>query len=180
MSFLATSASGQEEHGGMGEAAPVHGSTGHGAASHGGSGHESHPNHFGGVIGSSIRLETDDSALTLGLEYARKLSPRWALAAYTELVSSSLERDVILAAGAVFYPAARFSLVLAPGIELASKDEEHDGEIRTEDETEFLLRLGAGYSFPITPTASAGPVVLADRVGDRWTLVLGLGMAVGF
>jgi len=169
--FCGASASGQE-HG----AAPEH------SEAKGRTGYTHYANHFGGLIGASFHLDDDESggATTLGLEYARLLAPRWALAAITELVSSSLERDIILALGAIFYPVERVSLVLAPGLELASKDVEAHGTTETENETEFLLRLGVGYAFPIAPTASVGPTVLADYAGDRWTVLVALGMAVGF
>jgi len=150
------------------------------AADHRPTEHEFHRNHFGGLIGVSTHLDNDDSGFTLGLEYARQFSLHWALGAYTELVSSNLERDVILAVGGIFYPIRGVSLVVAPGVEFASKDVEHHGEVEQENETEFLLRLGAGYGFQVTSQAGLGPVLLFDRTGNRWTLVFALGMVVGF
>lgn len=140
-----------------------------------------HPNHFGGFLGVSTRLEdTNSSAFTLGLEYARLFSPRWAVVGYVELSSSDIERDVILAAGAIFYPMPRLGLVVGPGIEVATKDTEHQGTTEREDETEFLVRFGAGYGFHVTSQTALGPVLLADWAGNRWTLVYGLGIVVGF
>lgn len=104
---------------------------------------------------------------------------RWAVAAYTEIGNSNLERDVILAAGGMFYPVPRFGLVVAPGVEFADKDVEHNGESEKEDETEFLLRVGATYGFPVGQ-GSLGPAVFADWAGDRWTLVYGIGIVTGF
>ncbi|MCK5408590.1 MAG: hypothetical protein KAJ37_14070 [Candidatus Krumholzibacteria bacterium] len=141
--------------------------------------HEFHRNHFGGFLGASTHSDNDDTGFTLGLEYARQFTPRWAVVAYTELASGDLERDIILAVGAIFYPMRRIGLVVAPGVEFASKDVEHHGEVEKEDETEFLLRLGAGYGFPVGQ-ASLGPVVFADWAGNRWTLVYGIGMVTGF
>jgi hypothetical protein len=141
--------------------------------------HEYHRNHFGGFLGASTHSDNDETGVTLGLEYARQFTPRWAVAAYTELVSGELERDIILLVGAVFYALPRLGLVVAPGVEFASKDVEHQGEVEREDETEFLLRLGAAYGFPLGQ-ASLGPAVFVDWGGSRWTLVYGIGMVTGF
>ena len=141
--------------------------------------HEFHRNHFGGFLGGSTHSDNDETGFTLGLEYARQFTPRWAAVAYTEIVSGDLERDIILAGGAIFYPMRRLGLVVAPGVEFANKDVEHDGEVKKEDETEFLLRLGAAYGFPVGQ-ASLGPAVFADWAGNRWTLVYGIGMVTGF
>lgn len=144
------------------------------------SAHEFHPNHFGGFLGGSSRSDVDEVALTMGLEYARRFSRRWAVAIYTELVSSQLERDVVVAVGAAYYPMSGLALVLAAGVEGADKTVEHNGETEEETELAFMLRVGAAYVFQITPTAGLGPTLFVDQVGDRTTIVLGLGMVVGF
>jgi hypothetical protein len=149
-------------------------------AHHEGAAHEYHRNHFGGLLGTSVHLDNDDTAFTLGLEYARQFAPRWAVAGYVESVSSDIERDVIVAAGIIYYPVSRLGLLLAPGIESAAKDVEHHGEVEREYETEFLIRLGASYGFPVAPQASIGPVLLVDRSAHRWTVVIAVGTVVGF
>jgi len=141
--------------------------------------HAFHRNHFGGFMGASTHSDTDETAFTLGLEYARQFTQRWAAITYIELVSSDLERDIILAVGAIFYPTRRLGLVVAPGVESASKDVEHNGKVEKENEAEFLLRLGAAYGFPVGQ-ASLGPAVFVDWAGNRWTLVYGIGMVTGF
>jgi hypothetical protein len=141
---------------------------------------EYHPNHFGGVLALSARSDADEMALTMGLEYARRFSQHWAVAIYTELVSSQLERDVVVAVGAVYYPISGLGLVLAAGVEGADKTVDHNGEIVEESELDFMLRVGAAYGFQITPTAGLGPTFFIDRVGGRTTFVFGIGMVVGF
>ena len=141
--------------------------------------HGFHRNHFGGFLGASTHSDSDETGFTLGLEYARQFTPHWAVTAYTELVGGDLERDIILGVGAIFYPTRRLGLVAAPGVELANKDVEHHGEVEREDETEFLLRLGAGCGFPVGQ-ASLGPAVFVDWAGNRWTLVYGIAMVTGF
>ena len=49
-----------------------------------------------------------------------------------------------------------------------------------ETELAFILRTGIGYSFPLTPEATAGPILLVDHARDRWTTLFALGMIVGF
>jgi hypothetical protein len=156
------------------EAAPENESERHEAAEH-----EFHRNHFGGFLGASTHSDNHETGFTLGLELARQFTPRWAVVAYTELVSGDLERDIILLVGGIFYPMRGLGLVVAPGVEFASKDVEHHGEVETESETEFMLRLGAEYGFPVGQ-ASLGPAVFADWAGNRWTFVYGIGMVTGF
>jgi hypothetical protein len=83
--------------------------------------HEFHRNHFGGVLGTSFHHESDETAPTLGLEYARQFTRHWAISGYVELVSSDLERDIILAAGVIFYPVHWLGFMVAPGVEQATR-----------------------------------------------------------
>jgi hypothetical protein len=142
--------------------------------------HEFHRNHFGGVAGVSTHHNTDDSGFTLGLEYTRQFSPKWAVAAYLEQVSSKLERDVIVAVGGIFYPIQRLGLILGPGIESVEKDVEVHGTVEQESELELIIRMGVGYGFELTPNAGIGPVIMLDRGRDRWTSLIAIGMVVGF
>ena len=143
--------------------------------------HVLHPNHFGGFIGFSTRSDVDELAPTIGLEYARVLSRHWAVISYVELVSSQLERDMILAAGVAYYPRTiPVSLVLAVGVEGADKEVIENGEAETESELAFLVRVGISYAFSLTPTAALAPTFIVDQAEGRTTFVFGLGMAVGF
>jgi hypothetical protein len=150
------------------------------AAAHEGKEHEFHRNHFGGVIGVTTHHDVNDSGLTLGLACARQFSPKWAIAAYLEMVSSSAERDVILAVGGAFYPIPPLNLILAVGPEWAEKETAVHDTMEKEIETEFMVRIGVGYVFKLTSQASIGPAVFADRAGDRWASLVSIGMVVGF
>jgi hypothetical protein len=149
------------------------------AKEHGKAEHGFHKNHFGGFLGASTHTDSNETGFTLGLDYARQFNPRWAVIGYTELVSGDSERDIILAAGVIYYPVPRLALVVAPGVEFATKDVEHHGEIETEDETELLWRFSVAYGFPLGE-GSLGPVVFGDYAGNRWTIGYGLGMVTGF
>lgn len=121
----------------------------------------------------SARSGVDGVAPTLGLEYARVFSRHWAAVGYVELVSSTLERDIIVAAGGIYYPVRGLGVVVAVGVE-AADEEGH------ETEWAFLMRAGIAYGFRLTETAALGPTVLVDRVPGSTTFVLGLAMVVGF
>jgi hypothetical protein len=134
---------------------------------------ELHRNHFGGLLGGSVRSGVDEVAVTLGLEYARVFSRHWAAVGYVELVSSSLARDVIVAVGGVYYPVRGVGVVLAVGAEVAD-EEGHESELA------LLVRLGAAYGFRLSENASIGPSVFVDRVPGTTTFVFGLAMVAGF
>ena len=134
---------------------------------------EFHPNHFGGFLGLSARTGVDELAPTLGLEYARVFSRHWAAVGYVELVSSQLERDIIVAVGGIYYPVRGLGIVAAVGAEGA--EDEND-----ETELAFLMRAGIAYGFRLTEAAALGPTILADRVHGSTTFVFGLAMVVGF
>jgi hypothetical protein len=141
---------------------------------------EFHHNHFGGMVGVSGRSDLDEVAPTIGLDYVRVLSPRWGVVVYTEMVSSNLERDIIVAVGATYYPTRLLSIALAVGGEAAEKEVTHNGTTETEAELAFLVRIGIAYGIPVTSTAAIAPTLLIDQAEDRTTYVLGIGMAVGF
>ena len=141
---------------------------------------EYHRNHFGGFFGGSTRMDGGETAVTMGLEYARQFHPRWAVASYLEVISSQLERDLVFIVTGVFYPIPRLGLALGPGFEAADRVVDEDGEIAEENELELLMRAGVGYGFALTETAALGPAVLADFTRHRVTLVYGLSMVVGF
>jgi hypothetical protein len=141
---------------------------------------EFHPNHFGGTVALSARSDIDEVAPTLGLEYTRQFSAHWGVTGYMELISGLTERDIILAAGGVYYPVRGLGLVLALGAEGAEKELIESDEIERENELAFLVRIGAAYGFPLTETAALGPTFQVDRASGRTTFVLGLTMVVGF
>jgi hypothetical protein len=160
---------------GSGDAQEAHSKQKHAAE------HDFHRNHFGGLVGVSARLDTQSTgAPTIGLDYARQFSRHWAAVGYVELVSSTLERDFILALGAAYYPIDRLGLVVGLGGEKAEKQVVEHGHVEKETEWEVIYRAGIGYGFPLTETAALGPSVLIDQAGDRTTMVIGLAMVVGF
>jgi hypothetical protein len=149
-------------------------------AEHGDTEHEFHRNHFGGLVGVSTHQDSGESGTTLGLEYARQFSPKWAVGAYLELVSSKLERDLIVAAGGIFYPIRGLSFILAPGFESVEKEVLVHGIVETESELELMIRVSVAYTFELTPEAGIGPILAIDWTDHRWTSLIAIGIAVGF
>ena len=140
-----------------------------------------HKNHFGGMVGVTTHHDANDSGFTLGLEYGRVLRERMVLAAYLEMVDSDLERDVIVAAGFGYYVTSSWSLILALGAEQALKEHvDENDEIERENEFNFMIRIGTGYVWPVTETATIGPVIMVDHAGDRVSSVVSVGFVVGF
>jgi len=143
--------------------------------------HTLHPNHFGGLLAVSGRSDIDELAPTIGLEYARVFARHWAVVTYVELVSSQLERDIILAAGVAYYPRIiPVSLGLALGIEGYDEEVVHGGMTETESGVALLVRMSLAYAISLTPTAALAPTIMIDQAQSRTTVVIGLGMAVGF
>ncbi len=89
------------------------------------------------------------------------------------MVSSKLERDVIVAVGGIYYPLPGVGVVLAVGGERAD-EEGHDSHLA------FLVRAGAAYGFRLTENAAIGPSAFVDRVPGTTTFVFGLAMVAGF
>ena len=139
-----------------------------------------HPNHVGGLLGISRHLDAKDTAFTLGLDYTRQFTRRWALATYVESVSSNIERDAIVGVSGIFYLMPRWTVLLGPGIESAARETTVDGEKEEETELELMIRAGTGCVFRLTPTAGLGPAFFVDWASNRWTVVLGLATVAGF
>ena len=131
-------------------------------------------------MGASRHTDLKDVAFTLGLDYARRFSRHWAVAFYVESVSSSIERDAIVAAAGVFYLMPRWSVILGPGAEIVNRETMVDGQLEEETALELVVRAGTGYAFPLTANAGLGPALFADWTRERWTIVMGLAVVVGF
>lgn len=153
----------------------------HGAEAHEGE-LEFHRNHMGAFLGVSTHLDTDDKEAvpTLGVDYVRVLNPRFGVGGYVEMLSTSSERNIILLAGATFYPKPLVALSAGPGVELVDKEVEEEGVIRTESEEAFVFRIGAAWGFRIAPQSALAPTVFADVTKDRWTVVYGVTWAVAY
>ncbi|KPK04985.1 MAG: hypothetical protein AMS20_07695 [Gemmatimonas sp. SG8_28] len=139
--------------------------------------HEEHANHAGLFLGAASHLHTDETGIAVGLEYARRLTHRVYLDVFAEYASSKLERDIIVGIPLEVVPVGGLALSAGPGIEFLSVEDEETGT--EEHETEFLLRLGAGYYLPLG-RLTLRPTFNADYAGGHWTLVYGAALGIPF
>ena len=139
--------------------------------------HAEHANHAGLFVGAASHLHTDETGIAIGLEYARRLAHRVYLDVFAEYASSKLERDFIVGIPLEVVPVGGLSLSAGPGIEFLSVEDEETGT--EESETEFLLRLGAGYYLSLG-RLTLRPTFNADYAGGHWTLVYGATLGVPF
>ena len=151
--------------------AQEHGAAGEPAA------HEEHRNQVGVFVGAASHLHQKETGIAVGLEYARHLAPRIGVSVFAEYASSKLERDFIVGVPLEVQPIGRLALWAGPGVEFVTVEDEVTGE--EENETEFLLRLGTGYVFPLG-RLTVRPSFNADYAGGHWTLVYGAALALPF
>ncbi len=95
-----------------------------------------------------------DTELTLGLEYARTVAERWAIGGLIDYAGGEL-RNLVVGVPIFWHPGRGWKMFAAPGVELhrgrdgeslhsAQSGEQGEAD---EDETHFLVRLGAAYAF---------------------------------
>ena len=142
--------------------------------------HEYHRNHGAAFLGATTHLDPEDTGFTIGVEYARMLSRRLAVALTVEMASSQLERDIIVVLPLILYPWRGLALAAGPGAEFATLEAEHGDEIEEVTELELLLRFGVGYWFELNETVAASPAIFADVAQGRWSLVYGIVFGVGW
>ena len=111
---------------------------------------------------------TDDdqeTAFSLGLDYEYRLNRRLGVGGLVDWASGDL-RSGVLGVPVFFHPSERWKLFAAPGFE------------RRESDNNFLVRLGAGYSFDVGPV-DLEPSFMVDFVDeDEVSEVFILGVAL--
>ena len=111
---------------------------------------------------------TDDDeevAFTLGVDYERRLTPLLGIGGLVDFALGDL-RSAVFGVPVFFHPTERWKLFAAPGFE------------RREGENNFLVRLGAGYSFDVGPV-DLEPSFMVDFLDeDEVSEVFILGVAL--
>jgi len=140
--------------------------------------HHFHHNHVALFTGASTILKEDNTNFTLGVDYTRYFSPEcnFAVGIYTEAIFAH-HTEWILGAVLVYEITENFWIHSGPGVEILQEDIGHTG--KTESKTEFLFRVGMGYSFHFG-RFSAEPSVDLDFVRSSTTLVWGVNFGMGF
>lgn len=183
-------------------AAPANGSTAGAAQEHAQengetSGAEESHGHHANVLSlflghTSERVdggEHVENGFTFGLEYTRRISPRFSLGGVVERAGGDI-RGTLLIAQAFYRIVGELRLVAGPGVEFRdahSEEPEHHGGLAASPEsltrergtTVFLLRIGAVYEFEIDRWVVA-PTVAIDFVGRDEALVLGASLGYVF
>ncbi len=137
-----------------------------------------HYNHLALFSGASTLFEGNQTSFTFGADYIRYFSPesKFAAGIFTEAIFA--HHTEWLFGAVLFYGITKHLWIRSgPGIEILQEEIGHTGE--TESITEFLYRVGAGYSFHFG-RISIDPSVDLDFVRSSTTLVWGVNFGMGF
>jgi hypothetical protein len=135
--------------------------------------HEFHKHHLGLFAGIGFETKDrhkDEEGFALGLEYEYRLDRQWGVGGAFEYLGNETLRNTVAVVPVSYHPAGGpWRLFAGPGIEFTP---EHD---------EWLLRLGAGYSFYFPGGWLLAPEFLVDIIesGER-TWLFGLALGRGF
>ena len=142
--------------------------------------HESyfHYNHFAVFTGASSLFERDDTHFTLGLDYLRYFSPESNFGAGVFAEAIFAHHTEWLFGALLYYGLTEHLWVrTGPGIEILQEDLECG--CGTETKTEFLIRIGAGYSIHFG-RFFIDPSIDIDFLRSSTTLVWGLNFGTAF
>ena len=133
-------------------------------------------------VGGTAKTEIKGTYFSLGLDYVRLLSfsGKWGAGAFAEVIFTK-HPEWVFGALLYFHFYEKFFVRTGPGIEII-KHEEIDPEcncVHVKSETEFLYRIGVGYSYHknsliITPTVDV------DLVRSETALVFGVNVGFSF
>jgi len=129
-------------------------------------------------VGASTLFERDQTSFTLGVDYVRYFSPEsnFAAGVFAEAIFAHHTEWLF---GALFYYGLSEHLWVrtGPGIEILQEETGHSGE--TESNTEFLYRIGAGYSIHFGQYF-IDPSLDLDFLRSSTTLVWGVNFGLSF
>lgn len=155
------------------------------AESHGEGGHQ-FKNAFALFLGATNEHGHGTEG-TWGLEYARRLTPHWAVGGLIDYAGGD-QRNMVIAPAVFWRPfGGGFYLLAAPGVEY------HNGRgvvghhlfkagttAVDEDESYFVMRLGVGYAFHVGSRYGIVPNVNLDLVDGHEVWVYGVNFEVMF
>ena len=137
-----------------------------------------HYNHIAMFIGASSLFERDATYFTLGADYIRYFSPKSDFAAGVYIEAIFAHHTEWLFGVVLFYGLTEHLWIRSgPGIEILKEENEHTGE--TESKTEFLIRIGAGYSIHFGKFF-IDPSIDLDFLRSSTTLVWGVNFGMAF
>ena len=133
-------------------------------------------------VGGTAKTEIKGTYFSLGLDYVRLLSSseKWRAGAFAEVIFTK-HPEWVFGALLYYHFYDQFFVRTGPGIEII-KHEEIDQECNcthVKSETEFLYRIGVGYSHH-TNKLILTPTVDIDLVRSETALVFGLNVGIAF
>ena len=137
-----------------------------------------HYNHVAVFIGASSLFERDATYFTLGADYIRYFSPEsdFAVGVYSEAIFA--HHTEWLFGAVLFYGLTEHLWIrTGPGIEILQEDLECG--CGTETKTEFLIRIGTGYSIHFG-MFFIDPSIDIDFLRSSTTLVWGVNFGMAF
>jgi hypothetical protein len=135
-------------------------------------------NHFALFVGASSLFERDDTHFTLGLDYLRYFSPESNFGAGVFAEAIFAHHTEWLFGALLYYGLTEHLWVrTGPGIEILQEDLECG--CGTETKTEFLIRIGAGYSIHFGKFF-VDPSIDFDFLRSSTTLVWGVNFGTAF
>ena len=156
---------------------------------------EGHPkNALGIVLGGTYESEEKDTFFTIGAEYERLFSPKFAVVLGVEYIT---EVDAVVAVlPFVYRHASGWRLLTGPGLELKTRrphrEREHDGgagiaedivdRLPGKEENLFLWRFDAAYIFKVGERYAIAPHVDLDLVREdgHWVEAVVFSVSIGF
>ena len=135
-------------------------------------------NHIALFVGASTLFERDHTSFTLGADYIRFFSPESNFAAgiYTEAIFDH-HTEWLFGAVLFYWLTEHLWIRTGPGIEILQ--EEQECGCGTKTETEFLIRIGAGYSIHFGKFF-VDPSIDFDFLRSSTTLVWGVNFGMAF
>lgn len=127
--------------------------------------HSFHKNLIAGFIGITAE-DRHETALTLGLDYERRLNESFGIGLGVEHSFGDLDFTVLTVPFALHFGPTK--VFVAPGLEKS----DHHGD-------EFLARVGVEYAFEVGH-AELAPKLMLDFVDGETVVVFGLGIGKGF
>ena len=147
--------------------------------------HEPYRNSLGVFLGVTDEPGHDAEG-TSGIEYTRVFDGKWGIGALAEHAGGDLRNTVLIAFG-LWRPWKGLEFVAGPGVEYhdgRSSGESHEkssGEDGTDNnETYFILRVGAGWHIHLSHRVGLVPAVYLDLVEGEKVWVYGVNVTYGF
>jgi hypothetical protein len=144
-------------------------------------------NHFATFLGITTNTFNRNSDFTLGLDYEYilpALNHTLGFGLFTEFVNGE-NNEYTLGLPIYYHLDHSFKIMFAPGISMSKEEilEKNDitmlKELKTKNNTNFLIRIGAAYDFHIS-NVSFCPTLQIDYIESHFTLIYGLGFGISF